>query len=712
MAGNGQRRGRRIRATLGALVACLLLGAPSALAADGDVDLTFNATGFNTIDFGGNDLGRDVALDGQGRSVVVGSDGLGGGFPDFAVARFLTSGQPDPSFDTDGKLSLTFGASDFAQAVAIQPDGKIVVAGYTSTGNDVAVARFNDDGTLDSAFNDIASPDTTNGDGRLRFSISAGTDQALDVKLDSSNRIVISGLNGTDADAAVARITPAGVLDASFNSGGGQPGVYTVPFSGSSVANALGIQSNGDIIAVGTLSLSTAYAVARINPAGTLQAAQLVDFGTDDRGTSVLIQPDDKIVLGGTISNEGLQNWGLARLEANAFTLDESFNATGSPTASNGNGRLSVNFGYDDFLEDMEFQAEGKILATGHSSIGDNPYDIMFAQVRLDGTLDPTFNDVAAPVLSDGDGKARVDLGSDEKVYGLAVQADGRLVVAGDTNAGSNPRDVLVARLNGPALPAASVNDATVAESGGNANFTVTLDKSWEKTVKVDYAAANGSATAGSDYTSSSGTLTFDPGQTSKTVAVPVSNDSSDEPNETFTLNLSNPQGASVADGQGVGTITDDDNPTLPGGADVTSPNTTALGFSAKVFRGAGSGPSASARIAATKHKVGTRVSFTLTEAATVTFTVERKSAGRKVGKKCVKPTKQNRTRKRCTRYVKVKGSFTRTGVVGKNSFKFRGRMGGKKLKPGSYRLVAVAKDAAGNKDKTPKRAGFKIARR
>jgi uncharacterized delta-60 repeat protein len=710
MAHSAKRQGRRICTTVAALAAVLVLGAPSALAADGGLNSSFSGDGFDAVDFNaGSDTGRDVA-ERDGKIAVAGTDGAGSGFPDFAVALYNSNGEPDTGFSDDGKNNLTFGGHDFGQAVLIQPDGKIVVAGVTDGGgtNDFAVERFTTAGAPD--------PDFNGGSG-LTINL-GGDDQAFAVALDTSNRIIVAGKSG--ADIAVARLTDAGVLDTTFNAGGTQPGTNAINFAGNAVANDIAFQADGGIIVGGTTDDGDDMALARFRPTGTWDthwgnAGQIqIDFGTASEGNAILVQPDDKIVIAGASSLEGASDFAMARVVADGFTLDgsgldTSFNPTTTPTSSNGNGRLTISFSGDDIANDMQFQSQGRFLLAGQASNSDNPDDIALAQVTRDGHLDSTFNDVAAPTGSVGDGKAKLDLGSDEEIYGLVVEPDGNLIVAGDTSAGTHPRDFLTARLNGPAAPAASVNDVTASESAGNASFTVTLNKTSDQEVRVDFATANGTATAGSDYTATSGTLIFAPGETSKTVAVPITNDSADEPDETFVLNLTGARSGSVADGQGVGTITDDDNATL--GVDTTDPNTSALGFSAKVFRGAGSGPSALARVAA-RHKIGTRVSFTLTEAATVTFTVERKSAGRKVGKRCVKPTRKNRTRKRCTRFVKVKGSFTRAGKAGKNSFKFTGRVGGKKLKPGSYRLVAVAKDAAGNKDKTPKRANFQIARR
>ena len=113
------------------------------------------------------------------------------------------------------------------------------------------------------------------------------------------------------------------------------------------------------------------------------------------------------------------------------------------------------------------------------------------------------------------------------------------------------------------AAPALSVADATAAEPGeglsASLDFVVTLDRAAPGPVTVDYATADGTATAGSDYTATNGTLTFAAGDTQKTVAVPLLADAHDDGGETLTLTLSNASGARIADGEATGTITNDD---------------------------------------------------------------------------------------------------------------------------------------------------------
>ena len=139
---------------------------------------------------------------------------------------------------------------------------------------------------------------------------------------------------------------------------------------------------------------------------------------------------------------------------------------------------------------------------------------------------------------------------------------------------------------------------------------------------------------------------------------------------------------------------------------DTLRPALALLRMSVRRFRAATAGPSA--RSAA---PLGTRVTWMLSEPARVTFRVQRALAGRLVRGRCVRATRANRRRKPCTRYVAVRGTFTRAGVRGANAMRFMGRIGGRRLAPGRYRLVASARDAAGNRSLL-RRTGFRIVRR
>jgi DNA-binding beta-propeller fold protein YncE len=141
-----------------------------------------------------------------------------------------------------------------------------------------------------------------------------------------------------------------------------------------------------------------------------------------------------------------------------------------------------------------------------------------------------------------------------------------------------------------------------------------------------------------------------------------------------------------------------------PPSADTTSPLLSALSLSPSRFRAAARGSSIAAR-------VGSSVSYTLSGPAAVRFRVERALVGRRVGGRCVQPTRSNRRARRCTRYRTLRGSFSHRGGTGRNKFTFTGRLRGRKLRAALYRLRAVASDPAGNRSR-PQRARFRILRR
>jgi hypothetical protein len=195
------------------------------------------------------------------------------------------------------------------------------------------------------------------------------------------------------------------------------------------------------------------------------------------------------------------------------------------------------------------------------------------ADFNGDGLLDAVTSDAykgtVSELLGNGDGTLTdavpYTVGSSPSAIVVGdFNGDGRPDVAA-TNAGSNTVSVL---LNDgdwtpppPPPPSLRIGDVTVTEGNTGAvaaDFTVTLSAASTETITVAYATANGTATAGTDFQAASETLTFAPGETSKTVTILVNGDRLAESNETFFANLSGPTNATIADGQGVGTIVDD----------------------------------------------------------------------------------------------------------------------------------------------------------
>lgn len=384
----------------------------------GALDTTFGGTGIMTFGFGGfDDYAYSVAVDSLDRVVVAGyTDTNGAGNDDFAVARLTAAGVLDVSFDGDGKQTIAFGtAGDRAFGVAVDSLDRIVAAGYTQTGSntDFAVARLTVAGALDNSFD---------GDGRQTITFGAQTDGAKCVTVDSLNRVVVAGSisNGSIGSFAVARLTAAGALDATFD-GDGRKTVGFGAFGGN--ANGVAVDSLDRIVLVGSTSngSNADFAVARLTTAGALDSSfdgdgrQTVGFGASfhDNATSVAIDSLDRVVVAGYTYTGSNIYFAVARFTA-AGALDTSFD---------GDGKQTIVFGaFEDTARGVAIDSQDRVVVAGDT------YDVYrdFAAARLTvaGALDGSF---------DGDGRKTLDLKANSNGTGNAVAVDslGRTVVAG-----------------------------------------------------------------------------------------------------------------------------------------------------------------------------------------------------------------------------------------------------------------------------------------
>ncbi len=358
-------------------------------AAPGDLDPAFGIGGQVASDFRANELGYGIALQRDGKMIVAGIrfGGLSATGGDFLVVRYNTDGTLDRTFGQGGRVITDFGLTETAAAVVVQPDGKIVVAGGTypifpSQGGQYALARYNRNGSLDTTF----------GDG--------------------------------------------GLVRTTFDSQG-------------AFASALVLQSDGKIIAAGTKyinftsdqSSDTDFGLARYNRDGSLDTTFGVggkvatDFnGGNDDALSVLLQPDGKIVAtGDAVSLSAFYDFALTRYLSDG-TLDTTFGVGGKVESDLGALNL-------DQARSAVLQADGKIVAAG-TTIARNGLSQPFAIVRYDadGTIDNTFGKR---------GLARVDFGSfDQGARSILLQPNGKLVVVGYADTESSDSDFLTARLN------------------------------------------------------------------------------------------------------------------------------------------------------------------------------------------------------------------------------------------------------------------------
>ena len=545
----------------------------SAVAAPTDLDAGFGQGGKQFVDIGpqeapngtngpqtdGNNHAAAMALQSDGKIVVAGiaSNGYN---RDFALARLNNNGSLDATFDGNGKLLLPMSEGfDRALAVVMQSDQKIVVAGFADTDPDperdtrgFAVARLNTNGSLDTSFGR---------GGKVVFSMGSDWDFVNAIAMQSDGKIILAGNMGDDieADFAVARLNPNGSLDNSFDGDG--KCVFSMGPDGDRI-NAVTVQRDGKIVVAGAVAYGDSqqpggangttsdFGVARLNANGSLDSTygnggKFIFPMSDgyDRPLAIELQSDGKsLVTGGA---DGA--FAVARLDSGG-TLDSSFGSGGKVTFKVSDG--------PDTARGIALQRNGKIILAGRAD-GEAVADFGLARLNPDGTLDAGF---------DGDGKFILPMSSEgDGAQAVAVQPNGKIVVVGYATLSN--MDFAIARILGD-LPELTVNDAPARAEGNpgspaSTTFTVTLLPASNRTVTVSYHTADGTATAGQDYIAKSGTLTFAPGVTTRQVTVSFIGDSVAELNESFFLHLKTPVGASVADSRGSAFIKNDDGPQI-----------------------------------------------------------------------------------------------------------------------------------------------------
>jgi len=433
---------------------------------NGSLDTSFDTDGIVTADVGNSAATcRGIAIQNNGRIIAVGSSNSGT-LEKFSVARYLTDGNLDPTYGTNGLTITPVGTRGSANAVAIQFNGKSVVVGtaFNGTNEDIAVVRYETDGTLDTGF------DT---DGVAILDLGGSNEFGRAVALQSNGKIVVAGYtdNGGGMDFLVARFDLNGTLDATFGTGGI---VITQVLTGTDQANAIAIQSNGKIVAGGfaQAGMDNAFALVRYesdgsidNTFGTFGRAVNSLYSGSDEAYAIAIQSDGKIIAAGAAADNVESDFGTIRYNADG-TLDTTFDVDGKVTTD-----LSAS---GDTAFSVAVQTDGKIVVTGNAFTTNSNFGIV--RYLADGSLDATFNLADAAPL--GTGKAVLDVsGGDEDVpYGMAIDGAGRFLLGGIVG-----DRFAVARVLGIVPTAANVTVAgRVLTAGGNGlrNAIVTLTDS------------------------------------------------------------------------------------------------------------------------------------------------------------------------------------------------------------------------------------------
>ena len=452
-----------------------------AQAAPTDFDPTFGTGGKVLTNFISSE--GDIVIQPDGKIIAAGNtidstlhESL------FAVMRFNIDGTLDRSFDRDGKVSTRVGdKGGRPYAVALQPDGKIVVIGYSKVGEwtgsegvfgfDFAVVRYNSDGSLDTSFD---------GDGVVTTDFASSQDKAVDVAIQPDGKIVVVGTvwvpGWSNIDFAVARYNSDGSLDTRFSLDGK---LTTKFFNSMDYATAIALQSDGKAVVVGDVDNSSTvrpgFGLARYNVNGALDtsfekdgrvATNLWKIGASPN--SVLIQPDGKIVVAGSAidgtSVYGRADFGLARYNSDG-SLDLSFGEGGKVITPFSSGGITNDIAYD-----LARQPDGKFVAVGSAVDSEGLiHSLALARYNRNGSLDAGFG---------AGGQFTTTFGPHtySDAHSVALQDDGKIVIAGRSyNTVTNVNRFVIARFMGgaalgqPALSSLDLNLSMVV--GGNSTY-------------------------------------------------------------------------------------------------------------------------------------------------------------------------------------------------------------------------------------------------
>lgn len=494
----------------------LILFASPALAQFGGIDSSFKPGSGNSAGFDFDVLA--VALQSDGKIIAGGAFTQDGHTSRNGIARLNPDGTLDTGFDPGT------GANNTVQALALQPDGKVVIAGRFTVVNGAAhnyVARLNANGSVDGSFNPQAS------------------DLAVAVAVQPDGRILLGGAFTTISGVPcnyVARLNTDGSVDSGFN-----PTTIADNTTFKPSLQSLALQSDGKVVIggqftdVGGVSRNR---IARLNTDGSLDATFDPGIGANKTVNSLAMQADGKIIAGGDFTNiVGSTRFYVARLNTNG-SVDTTFNPG-----------IGLSFGG---VITVATEADGRIFVGGDFAAVDGVGRNDIARLNANGSLDTTFDPGTGPATPN----------EVPRVRAIAVQPDGKAVVGGGFITFNGVKLNFIARLSGD--QGGTVEFAgtsySVDEAGGSASVAVQRTGSTLGSVSVNYVTGDGTATAGADYTARAGALVFGPGETNQLINIPILPDALVEGNETVTLTLGNPVGGVILGAQKTATLTIIDN--------------------------------------------------------------------------------------------------------------------------------------------------------
>lgn len=439
------------------------------------LDPTFGTNGIVVTNSTPHDEAYNIAMQPDGKIVICGYSGSNGTM-DFALSRYNTNGSLDNTFGNNGRVVTQVSQeNDVARCVVIQPDGKIIVTGSSDSSNFTVIStvRYLPGGTPDPSFGTLGIVKTAAGSGGLSYGYTAA--------LQPDGKIIVGGnanLQNGAVNIALVRYNSNGTLDPGF----GANGIVSADMNNNyDHTFGIALQPDGKIVAsVYTFDgVRYRFGVARFNSNGSFDNSFGVggkiisQVGFDDVAKAITLQADGKIIIAGYTWNPSYTDTDMALAR---------YNTDGSPDTTFGTGGIIIHpnsAGYD-YLFSITVQPDGKIIGAGESMIA-NYADFLLARFNTDGSLDATFNT---------SGKVIVDMGYGLPDYASAVtlQADGKIVMAGFTFAPASAIDVALARYLGGSLNVGVVDFAVdnnsvfvfpnPVSSNATIEYTLTQDES------------------------------------------------------------------------------------------------------------------------------------------------------------------------------------------------------------------------------------------
>lgn len=501
-----------------------------------------------------------LALQPDGRLVAAGDFTNFSGLEVGRIVRVGATGLADPTFQA-GR-----GANGPIHALALQPDGRLMVGGAFTTfnfTNHAGLTRLNSDGAIDTSFNPGAGADA----------------DVFALAVQADGKILVGGafitFNGVPRPYLV-RLLGDGSLDAAFNPGLGPD----------NRVHALAILSDGKIMVGGEFAQMNGVPLvrlARLNADGSLDSSFAPGAGANATIRTLLPLPDGTVLAGGSFTTfNAVNRGGLARLAANG-SLDAAFPAGGTGT--------------DGAVLALARQPDGRLLLAGEFTRYNGVNRRRLARALPDGAVDPTIN---------------FGLGADSYIGALAVQPDEKIAIGGGFTTFDGMRATYLSRLVGGENGGAgrfefAAPSVTATEGGATVEITVKRLGGLSGGASVGYSTANGTALAGTHYTTASGTLAFPQGEVTQSFLVPLLNNAVLDPDRMVNLQLHTPSGGAV-----LGTVTNaqlvirDDDCTIGFAALTFSVNENVVGGQAAVTVVRGGATNAAVTVSFTTTTAGT----------------------------------------------------------------------------------------------------------